>query len=157
MEPSCRTFKNGTQRWRLPDGKLHRTDGPAIISWDGTEEWYFKGRRHRSDGPALIFKRGPWSQEWYQNGKKHRLDGPALLFSDGRELWYVDNVCLGERVQEYLSSSDSFIKFITEHRHGQRFNEVGRRTAFKLALHHKLLTKEQCEQISYQMDLMDSL
>ncbi len=28
------------------EGRLHRTDGPAVINGDGSEEWWFKGERH---------------------------------------------------------------------------------------------------------------
>ena len=46
---------------------LHRTDGPALVSPDGTE----------------------W---WYRNGKLHRLDGPALVYVDGNKVWWVNGV-----------------------------------------------------------------
>lgn len=39
--------------------RLHRTDGPALISFS-------------EEGVIL-------EQLWYQNGKRHRLDGPALI------------------------------------------------------------------------------
>ena len=35
-------------------GRLHRTNGPAIILTSGVEMWYYKGERHRIDGPAVI-------------------------------------------------------------------------------------------------------
>ena len=33
----------GIQRW-YQNGKLHRTDGPAIICPDGKQQWYRNGR-----------------------------------------------------------------------------------------------------------------
>ena len=35
------------------NGKIHRTDGPAVIYEDGTEEWWKNGVRHRLNGPAI--------------------------------------------------------------------------------------------------------
>jgi hypothetical protein len=36
------------------NGKIHRSDGPAVIHEDGTQEWWKKGIRHRLDGPAIF-------------------------------------------------------------------------------------------------------
>lgn len=33
----------GTQVW-LEDGRVHRSDGPAVISPDGIERWYLDGK-----------------------------------------------------------------------------------------------------------------
>ena len=48
------------------DGKLHRLDGPAIESANGTSLWYFKGKRHRLDGPAIEYANG--CREWWIDG-----------------------------------------------------------------------------------------
>ena len=48
-----------TIEWHSPDGKLHRTDGPAMTHRDGTEEWWEHGKRQRTDGPAIIRPDGP--------------------------------------------------------------------------------------------------
>ena len=58
--------EDGTQRW-FQNGKLHRTDGPALIRTDGSEFWYQNGERHRTGGPALIWADG--TQHWYQHDK----------------------------------------------------------------------------------------
>jgi hypothetical protein len=58
-------------KWRLPDGKLHREDGPAIEWYDGTKSWYLNGEMHREDGPAI--EPGPgctWThRQWWLNGE----------------------------------------------------------------------------------------
>ena len=59
--------KCGTQNWHK-DGKLHRTDGPAILWVSGSQAWYKDDKCHRLDGPAIILANG--SQSWYINGKK---------------------------------------------------------------------------------------
>jgi hypothetical protein len=74
-------------RWTL-NGKLHRTDGPAIIYVDGLQEWYVNDKRHRTDGPAVIDADG--LQMWYKDGKLHRTDGPAFIRTDGSQMWYID-------------------------------------------------------------------
>ena len=83
--------------WALPDGTLHRVDGPAVIKKDGTKMWYYNGIRHRADGPAITTVNK--SQEWHVNGVLHREDGPAVLISpaDGDdegwyEAWYSNGV-----------------------------------------------------------------
>jgi len=61
-------------------GKVHRTDGPAIItSW--SKEWFIDGVTHRDDGPAKMYLKHPKPSgkesisnggknicEWYFNG-----------------------------------------------------------------------------------------
>ena len=59
---------NGDKYWHQ-DGKLHRTDGPAIEYADGEKHWYQDGKRHRTDGPATEFASG--SKSWYIEGKEY--------------------------------------------------------------------------------------
>lgn len=63
-QPKMTIDRGGTTRWRLPDGTLHREDGPAV-------EW--------ANG----------SRKWCQNGLLHREDGPAVVFWDGRKGWWI--------------------------------------------------------------------
>ena len=67
---------------------LHREDGPAVESSNGTKSWYLNGQRHREDGPAVEFS--DWTKYWYLNGQLHREDGPAVEFSNGTEYWYLN-------------------------------------------------------------------
>jgi len=53
--------------WRLPNGKLHREDGPAIVRSNGSKQWWFRGDLHRIDGPAIVWDDG--TKEWWVNGK----------------------------------------------------------------------------------------
>lgn len=66
---------NGDKSWYL-NGKLHRTDGPAVECVCGTKLWYLNGEFHREDGPACEYTNG--DKLWYLNGKLHRKDGPAI-------------------------------------------------------------------------------
>jgi hypothetical protein len=59
-----RVYANGDKCWYL-NGKLHRTDGPAVEYADGTKRWYKNGQRHRTDGPAIEYADG--IRYWYLN------------------------------------------------------------------------------------------
>ena len=83
-----------TIRWYNEQGKLHREDGPAVESANGTKVWYRNDRRHREDGPAVECANG--DKFWYRNGQRHREDGPAIEYADGRKYWYINDKELTE-------------------------------------------------------------
>ena len=87
-KPKLKIDSNGTKRWYLPNGKLHREDGPAIEWADGYKEWYRNGNLHREDGPAVEYANG--TKSWYRNGNLHREDGPAVERADGSKEWYLN-------------------------------------------------------------------
>ena len=70
---------DGSLCWRK-NGKLHRTDGPALEN-EITIEYYYFGLKHRIDGPARIYKKNK-TEEWYLGGQLHREDGPAVIYFD---------------------------------------------------------------------------
>lgn len=74
---------------------LHRSDGPAIESSNGSKYWYLNGKIHREDGPAIESSNG--SKSWYLDGKLHRSDGPAVEEADGYKEWYIDGKELTEK------------------------------------------------------------
>jgi hypothetical protein len=45
-------YANGDKSYYF-EGKLHRTDGPAIEYANGDKFYYFEGKLHRTDGPAI--------------------------------------------------------------------------------------------------------
>lgn len=81
------TDPSGIQRWFL-EGNLHRTgDLPAVIYPDGKREYYKYGRMHRDNGPAMITANG--DQYWYHEGLQHRdVDLPAVICVGGGKIWY---------------------------------------------------------------------
>jgi hypothetical protein len=93
----------GTKRWFNENGKLHRLDGPAVESANGSKEWYQNGERHRLDGPAYEYADG--DKFWYQNGELHRLDGPAVEPSDGDKEWWVEDTQYSE--EQFLAKIES--------------------------------------------------
>ena len=56
-------------QWKLPNGKLHREDGPALESNDGIRAWYKNGYYHREDGPAVEYSNG--DKLWCLEGVKY--------------------------------------------------------------------------------------
>jgi hypothetical protein len=65
-------YGDGTKHWHNEEGHLHREDGPAVISKDGSQFWYNNGKCHREDGPALIFPDG--DEYFYLNDKRYTED-----------------------------------------------------------------------------------
>jgi hypothetical protein len=102
-----------TMTYRLPNGKLHRDDGPAYEDTK-QEHWYKNGLRHRENGPAIITKDGKEptyyrdgqlhrddgpayvdvakTQHWYKKGVRHCATGPAVIYSTGAVEYYLDGV-----------------------------------------------------------------
>lgn len=55
---------------------------------------YVNGQLHRDDGPAVESANG--SKEWWKNGKRSRIDGPAVELANGTKEWWV----AGQRMLE---------------------------------------------------------
>lgn len=51
----------------LSDGRLHRSDGPALQTPDGTQYHFVDGALHRDDGPAIVCA-APQHCHWYKHG-----------------------------------------------------------------------------------------
>lgn len=66
QKPECKIHSDGTKEWWL-NGKLHRSDGPALERANGTKEWLLHGKPHRTNGPAVEFANG--AKVWWLNGK----------------------------------------------------------------------------------------
>lgn len=102
----------GSQVW-LKNGKLHRSDGPAIIYSDGIGIWYKNGLRHRDGGPAY-FDPLTGDQIWYRDGEAHREDGPAVI-QDGRiPRWFLNGIEL-----EGVDTQKKFEQYMKNYREGQ--------------------------------------
>jgi hypothetical protein len=65
-----------------------------IIDEDGTKEWYLNGKLHRTDDPAIEFASG--TKAWFLNGELHREDGPAIEFANGDKRWYINDKLYSE-------------------------------------------------------------
>ena len=93
-QPKLEIDGRGNKGWILPNGNLHRTDGPAVEFADGSKLWYQNGKRHRTNGPAVEWVDG--EKSWWVNGKLHRTDGPAVEQADGYKFWCLGGVCYTE-------------------------------------------------------------
>lgn len=92
------------------DGKLHRSDGPAITYADGTKEWWIRGRRHRQGAASVVVAKGARWNNWQPVGhmssrKRMPLTGPAELYYSHGQLHNVSGPALraqGRRDQYWL-------------------------------------------------------
>lgn len=133
MKPIRHKDENGLITWRLPNGDLHRVNGPAVVHANGDHHWRLNGVVHRKNGPALSQDS---VQVWYKHGALHRLDGPAIVRANGRDEYYVDGHCfLG--IGLYLASLKEFLIY-----YYRLINKYERRQAIKIAIGHGLLTKK---------------
>jgi hypothetical protein len=94
---------NGDKKW-YKNGQLHRSDGPAIERHNGDKEWYKNGQLHRSNGPAIERHNG--DKEWYKKGRKHRRNGPAIEKNNGQKEWYIND--------NLIYDHNSYINFLRE-------------------------------------------
>lgn len=88
-------IRNTTQKW-YKNGKLHRKKGPAIIYYNGDQEWCQYGLLHRSSDEPAIIRCGGSVKKWYLCGILHRAKGPAVIGLFGY-LAYWKN---GEKIKE---------------------------------------------------------
>lgn len=51
---------------------IERNDGPALIHYDGTKEWYQNNIRHRADGPAITYA-GDAEPHWFYHGENFTM------------------------------------------------------------------------------------
>lgn len=100
-ESSPTRMHDGTVEWRTPDGKLHRTDGPALCRFNGVDSWWKHDTLHRTDGPAITDQHG--GEIWYQDGKLHRTDGPAIIRPDGGLEWWENGERKSTEVEAMLT------------------------------------------------------
>jgi len=54
------------------NGKLHKTDGPAIEESNGTKAYFINGKLHREDGPAIEYFNG--LKKYYLCGKEYSYE-----------------------------------------------------------------------------------
>lgn len=85
-------------RWFNRKDKIHREDGPALITSDfRCFRWFKHGKSHRTGGPASMYGYnpqysflnpynisplspvGPSVSYWCQNDKNHNTNGPAVV------------------------------------------------------------------------------
>jgi hypothetical protein len=68
-EISLSKYVNGLSNFSCEDekGRLHRDDGPAVLTHNGMKKWYKHGNLHRLDGPAIDYR---YKKEWWIDGER---------------------------------------------------------------------------------------
>ena len=95
--------KFGTKMWRLPNGHLHREDGPAIEyknsykHQNGSKHWYLNGKLHREDGPAIEFANG--HKEWYLDDRLYKIQNDDRIIERDKD--FDCNTCVSQIVCDY--------------------------------------------------------
>lgn len=69
------------------NGLYHRTNGPAIIFWNGDKEWWVNGKLHRENGPAKEYadRVTHGGGEWWVNGHRTNVHGIRMDLIEVRE------------------------------------------------------------------------
>jgi hypothetical protein len=100
------------------NGKLHRTDGPALEWVHGYSEWFLNGLRHRTTGPAI--QKGNGTKMWYLNDKLHRTNGPAIEWANGVKEWYLNHRKVSKKEVDEIRCN-MFLKSLVLNRRSYKF------------------------------------
>ena len=70
IRKTCTHYMDRRIVWNDDNGRIHRDGGlPAIVFYDGTQNWVLNGAMHRDGGlPAIIYPNGEC--QWWVNGTK---------------------------------------------------------------------------------------
>ena len=80
--------QDGTLVWYNECGLIHRNGNPAVIYYDGDQEWWVNDLCHRIDGPAVIYAKGGY--EWWINGRE--ITNEVAQWMEDREVtWPWDD------------------------------------------------------------------
>jgi len=71
MKSKLTIDKLGNKFWKLPSGKFHRKDGPAIEYSNGNKYWYINGKLHIENGPTCKCNNG--YKAWYINDVEYKV------------------------------------------------------------------------------------
>ena len=133
-----KAFQSKGEWWTM-NGKFHRDekDLPAVITSEGTREWWKEGKRHRIGKPAII---GGLHTEWWFEGKKHcdtkGDDGktiPASILFDDNLTWYKH----GEIHRDDLDDDGNILP-------AQIFLGVGKGGEYALRRYWKRALEDEC-------------
>ena len=79
--------------------------------YDDRTEWTLNGKLHRTDGPAVEYANG--DKFWYLNGKLHRTDGPAVEYYDGSVDWFLNDEEV--TIADVLDDKETFTWALQDH------------------------------------------
>ena len=72
-------------QYELPDGSLHREDGPAYI---------------------VEYDDGEYVEEWFYDGHEHRYGGPAVQYLSGNMNYFIHGINVSVEVIDWLKEHD---------------------------------------------------
>ncbi len=117
--------QNYNKTWFSRNGKIHKTNGPAVLWNCGTKEWFFTGKPHRGgDEPAVqstwvdswhIFK--GQKNEWIVNGERHRENDMPAVVDQGRREWFVNgrlHRTLGPAIESESGAKEWYVNGIEQ-------------------------------------------
>ena len=81
-------YNYGDIRYTNDKGVLHRENGPAVITADGIENWYFNGKLHRDGVKPAIYNKDMTIVKYYKHGNLHRDGDLPASIENGRTSYY---------------------------------------------------------------------
>ena len=94
--------EDGDKRWKLPNGDLHREDGPAVEYTNGDKEWWLNDKRHREDGPAIEYVNG--DKEWWLNSRLYKIQYNNKIVERDKD--FECETCISQIVCDYDCQKD---------------------------------------------------
>ena len=101
-EYKVKVFENGTIEWYDLEGRLHKEDGPAVVSSDGFRAWHKHGELHRTDGAAVSYSDG--SEEWF-------IDGKHPLWYQKQQLNAVADFCYENKLYSVIRLIEDLLSY----------------------------------------------
>jgi len=84
----CIVDENGDKCWYLNGTQIRHRVGAPAFQGKSAVAYYDHGKLHRTDGPALVSKDG--IQYWYKDGLLHREGIPAIIAPDGENACFLN-------------------------------------------------------------------
>jgi hypothetical protein len=81
MKSKLNIDEDGSKYWMLPNGILHREDGPAVETSNGVKFWYINGLMHREDGPGIETSDVCCTLYWAANGIEYTEQEHMIKFN----------------------------------------------------------------------------
>ena len=105
--------EDGDKVWKLPNGDLHREDGPAVEYANGNKWWYLNGKKHREDSPAIEWANG-YYKAWYLNDRLYKIQLNNKIIKRDKD--FDCNTCISEIVCDIDCQEDIMWKEYDEKR-----------------------------------------
>lgn len=61
----------------IKNRELHNPHGPALVTLEGTKQWWLNEKKHRTNGPAVI---------WFNGSVEYWVDGEEITEEEFNKL-----------------------------------------------------------------------